>query len=235
MPLQILNRLCLLAIATVVASLLLSGRAGLAGADISTAPVDAAFLGDSYTYGVGATVPTEGYAYRVAAAEGWSADVVGLPGSGYVRVAEHDDESIDAGIGSVIAARPRILIVECGRNDADPGIPVAQVKPRALHDLRALRAGLPQATIVVLGPIWLSGHPSRQALAVRDAVHAAERQIPGARWIDPIAEHWFTGRLAERSGDDATMINYRVGHPDDRGYRHIAHRLEADLQALGVH
>lgn len=209
--------------------------AASARAAAATAPVDAAFLGDSYTYGVGASQPSHGYAYLVARAERWSADVVGLPGSGYVRIARHDDKRIDAGIATIIAARPRVVIVECGRNDAVPGIDVSRVRPNALRDLRRLRAALPDATLVVLGPVWLSGHPSKQALAVRADVHAVQRQIPRSLWIDPIAEKWFTGRLGRRTGDDATMINYRVGHPNDAGYGHIARRLKADLRALAVH
>ena len=198
------------------------------------APVHAAFLGDSYTYGVGATVRTDGYAYLVARAEHWNADIVGLPGSGYVRVAIKDRKRIAAGIAPVIAARPQVVIVECGRNDVDGYIDLHRVEPNALRDLRALRAGLPHATIVVLGPLWLSGFPSRRVFAVRNAVHAAQRKIADSRWIDPVAQHWFTGHLGARTGDDATMINYAVGHPNNAGYRHIARRLERDLRTLGV-
>jgi GDSL-like Lipase/Acylhydrolase family len=239
-------------LATVIAGLVLCGGGRLASAESLSGPVrpdtlgvavdadtasasfQAAFLGDSYTYGVGATRPSEGYAYLVAEAEHWNADVVGLPGSGYVRIATHDNMDISAGIAPVIAVQPKVVIVECGRNDIDDGINLADVEPRALKDLRALRAGLPHATIVVLGPIWLSGHPGPRAFAVRDAVYAAQRQIPGSRWIDPIAERWFTGRLGHKTGDDATMINWAVSHPDNLGYRHIAYRLETDLRLLGL-
>lgn len=204
------------------------------GDAIVPGPVHAAFLGDSYTFGVGANVRTDGYAYRVARAEHWSADVVGLPGSGYVRVAEKDDKRISAGVASVIAAQPQVVVVECGHNDADLGIDLARVEPSALRDLRRLRAGLPDATIVVVGPVWLSGHPDSRVIAVRNAVHAAQRRIPGSLWIDPIAQRWFTGNFERHTGDDATMINYAVGHPDDAGYRHIARLLERDLRSLGV-
>jgi hypothetical protein len=50
-------------------------------------PIRAAFPADSYTFGVGPTQPSNGYAYLVAKHENWTARVVGLPGSGYVRVA----------------------------------------------------------------------------------------------------------------------------------------------------
>lgn len=198
------------------------------------APVQAAFLGDSYTYGIGATKPTDGYAYLVAKDEHWTADIVGLPGSGYVRIATHDGKTIAAGLASVIAAQPQVVIVECGHNDTDPGVKFARTKAAALEDLRAVRVGLPDALIVVVGPIWLNQDPTGQALAVRNAVHAAQQKILGSLWIDPIAQRWFTGTRHPRTGDAATMINAAVGHPNDAGYEHIATRLEADLAALGV-
>ncbi len=200
-----------------------------------TGPVHVAFLGDSYTFGVGATAPTNGYAYLVARHERWTARVVGLPGSGYVRVAIRDNKDIAAGLAAVIAAQPQVVIVECGHNDAMPRVDDLRTGAAAYRDLSALRAALPHATIVVVGPVWLDGFPDQRALYVRHAIHVAQRRIPGTLWIDPIAEHWFTGSWTRHTGDDATMINYAAGHPNNLGYRHMARRLEADLQALGVH
>jgi len=216
----------------------LSAAAGRARADGTvapvTAPVHVAFLGDSYTFGVGATEPTNGYAYLVARDENWTSRVVGLPGSGYVRVAIRDDKNISAGLSAVIAAQPQVVVVECGHNDAMPRVAYTQTEAAALKDLGALRAALPNATIVVVGPIWLNGYPDRKALFVRDAIHRAQQRIPGTLWIDPIAQRWFTGSWTKHTGDDATMINYAAGHPDNLGYRHIATRLEADLRSFGV-
>ena len=207
---------------------------GVPGVSLVGAPVHAVFLGDSYTYGIGATRFSDGYAYLISEALHWNVDIIGLPGSGYTRVAKRGGLTIAAGIRPAIDARPQILIVECGRNDADRGISVTKTKRNALTDLRALRAGLPETTMVVLGPVWLNGRPTAHARAVRDAIHAAQKKIPGSLWIDPIAEKWFTGRFVNRSGDDATMINYTVGHPNNLGYQHIAQVLEADLAALQI-
>jgi lysophospholipase L1-like esterase len=217
--------------------LLLAGgaaRAGAAGSAPATAPVHVAFLGDSYTFGVGATTPTDGYAYLVAKHDAWNARVVGLPGSGYVRVAIRDGKNISAGLASVIAAQPQVVIVECGHNDAMPNVDYTQTEAAALKDLGALRAALPEAKIVVVGPIWLNGYPDQKALYVRRAIHLAEQRISGTFWIDPIAEHWFTGSWIKHTGDDATMINYAAGHPNNLGYQHIARLLEADLRSLGI-
>ncbi len=232
-PARILPALCL----SVLLSLGLSGATASAsskGTPPSKSAVYSAFLGDSYTFGVGATRPTDGYAYLVAGAEHWTAKVVGLPGSGYVRVATHDGKNIAAGLPGVIAAQPRVVIVACGHNDAMPNVDYRRTEAAALKDLGDLRAALPDAKIVVVGPIWLDGHPGKRVLFVRRAVHQAQRRIPGTLWIDPIAERWFTGSWRQRTGDDATMINYAAGHPDNRGYAHIAKLLEADLRAMGV-
>jgi lysophospholipase L1-like esterase len=218
--------------------LLASGGASRAHAAAilpTQAPVHTAFLGDSYTFGVGATEPTDGYAYLVSRAEDWTSRVVGLPGSGYVRVAIRDDKNIAAGLSAVIAAQPRVVIVASGHNDAMPNVDYKETEAAALKDLRELRAALPSATIVVVGPIWLNGYPDKKALYVRDAIHMAQQRIPGTLWIDPIAQHWFTGSYTKRTGNDATMINYAAGHPNNLGYEHIAKLLEADLETLGVH
>ncbi len=81
-------------------------RARAAGTPPMAAPIHTAFLGDSYTFGVGATEPTDGYAYLVSKAEAWTSRVVGLPGSVYVRVATRDDKNIAAGSTSRSRSRP---------------------------------------------------------------------------------------------------------------------------------
>lgn len=221
---------CLLLLFTSTAT-----RARAAASTVIAAPVHTAFLGDSYTFGIGATQPTDGYAYLVSKAEGWTSRVVGLPGSGYVRVAIRDDKNIAAGLSSVIAAHPQVVIVASGHNDAMPHVAYKQTEAAALRDLGELRAALPEAKIVVVGPIWLNGYPDQKALYVRDAIHQAQERIPGTAWIDPIAQRWFTGSWTQRTGDDATMINYAAGHPNNLGYEHIARLLEAELRALGIH
>ena len=152
-----------------------------------------------------------------------------------MRVAIRDDKNIAAGLAAVIAAQPQVVIVECGHNDAMPNVDYRQTEAAALKDLGELRLALPNATIVVVGPIWLNGYPDKKALYVRNAVHMAQERIPGTLWIDPIAQHWFIGSWTKHTDDDATMINYAAGHPNNRGYEHIAELLEADLQDLGVH
>ena len=154
-----------------------AGRAHAAGTMPAEAPVHAAFLGDSYTFGVGATEPTDGYAYLVSKAEDWTSRVVGLPGSGYVRVAIRDDKNIAAGLPAVIAAQPQVVIVASGHNDAMPNVDYRETEAAALKDLRELRTALPKATIVVVGPIWLNGFPDKDALYVRNAVHMAQERI----------------------------------------------------------
>lgn len=216
----------------VLAVLLLALGTGLATA--RHAGVQVAFLGDSYTWGYGASERGNGYAYVTARAEHWRSEIVGLPGAGYARYSVGAHKRIADGIRAVVAAHPRLLIVECGHNDSRPTVPVAATAANALRDLEALRVGLPHTKIVVIGPVWLDGFPPRRALQVRDVVHAAQRRIPNSRWIDPIAERWFTGDYRERTGDDSTMINFSDGHPDDAGYAHMARRLEADLRRLGV-
>ncbi len=191
---------------------------GVPGMSLIGAPVHAVFLGDSYTYGIGASQPSNGYAYLISEALHWNVDIIGLPGSGYTRVAKRDGLTIAAGIQPAIEAQPQVLIVECGRNDADRGISVAETRRNALADLRALHAALPNTIMVVVGPVWLNGRPSAHALAVRDAVYAAQQKIPGSLWIDPIAEKWFTGRFVNRTAAETAGIGLEAQRLFESGW-----------------
>ena len=219
------------ALSVVALSLALAGCGGGSAAKPS---LRAAFLGDSYTAGVGAVPITDGYAYDVARAMNWKANVVGLSGAGYVRDSPVVHERLAAGIPKVIASRPQVVIVECGHNDIYPAITPSRVEPAALSVFRRLRAGLPKAKIVVIGPIWLRGDPTSQVLATRDAVHAAQRQVSGTLWIDPIADHWTYRNFAGSHGNFKKMVNLQLGHPSNLGYTHFATLIEGDLKRLGV-
>lgn len=48
-----------------------------------TGNVETYILGDSYVSGFALTNPVDGFAYKLAALEGWSATVDGFPGSGF--------------------------------------------------------------------------------------------------------------------------------------------------------
>jgi acyl-CoA thioesterase-1 len=193
---------------------------------------DAAILGDSYTAGANASSPAHGYAQLLAHRMGWrDVFIRGLPGSGYVERGV-TGRSLHALIRRTVALQPRLVLVVAGHNDsrADPG----RVAESALADLAELRAGLPHARIVVVGPIWQGSELRPGVAEVRDAVRAATRQVPRVSWIDPLSERWFTGDRRRHTGNAARLISRDDNHPNDAGHAHIARLLARDLRRHGV-
>jgi acyl-CoA thioesterase-1 len=195
-------------------------------------PPDAAILGDSYTAGANASSPARGYAQRLARLMGWREPFIrGLPGSGYVERGV-TGRSMHALIPRTVALRPRLVLLVAGHNDsrADP----VRVAESALADLSELRAALPGSRIIVVGPIWQGSELRPGVAEVRDAIHAAVRQVPRVGWIDPLSEHWFTGDRRRHTGNAARLISRDDNHPNDAGHAHIAKLLARDLRRHGV-
>jgi lysophospholipase L1-like esterase len=134
-------------------------------------------------------------------------------------------------IPEVVAIRPPVVLVVLGHNDTR--VAPQRVYILARRSLRRLRQSLPDARIVVIGPIWPSGSLPYRVLATRDAILRAVREVGGLDWIDPLAERWFTGDRALNTGNAARLIS-DDDHPNDAGHAHIARLLVRDLRRLAV-
>jgi lysophospholipase L1-like esterase len=170
----------------------------------------AIFLGDSYTLGAGGDAPT-GYAYRAGWAQNWNVRVDALGGTGFLnRIGKgtYGDR-----LGSVLAQRPRIVVVAGGINDYG-NFPNDKIAAAANAVFARVEAS--GARLVVLSP-WEP--PDRQVAGYRDLVAriAAAAKAHHARYID--TSSWLTPRLM--SGD-------RI-HPNEHGYRTIAAKLALRL------
>ena len=123
-------------------------------------------------------------------------------------------------VSAVIKLRPGIVFVAGGHNDRR----YATRRSAAAADavLERLRRGLPDATLVVIGPIWQDGRPAASIVALRDHLRRKAKSI-GAIFIDPLREGWFAGRAHRFIGSDGI-------HPTNAGHRYIAARVIADLK-----
>jgi lysophospholipase L1-like esterase len=92
--------------------------------------------------------------------------------------------------------------------------------------IERVHRAVPQAVIVVIGPIWADGSPPARCLALRDHLRRTAAAI-GAVFVDPIGERWFAGARHR-------MIRADGIHPDDAGHRWIAGRVLAALARNGV-
>lgn len=184
-------------------------------------------FGDSWTYGSAATVPTDGYAYVLAALIGGQTIVDGVRGSGYLvpglegigtfgeRIAR-----LDPGLS------PDLIIVQGSINDRrEPADGYADAVDAAWD---ALAARYPETPVVILGP-------APQVLPVEEATARIDRTLAGlaaARgwaYVSPIAEQWI-------GADDYDWIidTGEIGrnHPTTAGHAYLAERVARALAAL---
>jgi lysophospholipase L1-like esterase len=196
-------------------------RAAAQAAADAASPKRVAFLGDSYTGGSGMDSGQEARWPALVSAElNWIPEYFTAGGSGFLQpgLGEPFGDRVDA----VIAAGPRIVVIAGGLNDADR-FPAEDIGVAAGEVFQRIRAGLPHARIVAIGPFHPSTSPPPSLLQARDAIRAATGGITGLNWIDPLP--WFAAGEVE-IGSDRT-------HPTDTGHRALADKLIPALKGLG--
>ncbi len=180
----------------------------------------AAFYGDSYTLGTGASDPSVRWSSVISEQRGWVEFNPSVNGLGFVN----NRGSIDLP-GDIIAVDPDIVFVTMGLNDnfsyearAD------RIREQITIDLQRLDAELPDARFIVVEPFWYTDErPESVEIIigwVKDAAAAIDADyIPGAsRWIE--------GRPDWMASDGL--------HPNDEGYAEIGRRMDAALSELGL-
>lgn len=186
----------------------------------------AVFLGDSYTSGwKGVGRGANSWAAIVTNTLGGRMVNLAVPGAGFVRGGIYggtEGDRVGRKLSAAIAAAPDIVFLAAGYNDAS--YPRSRVLAAARDVVLRLRAALPTARIVVIGPWWPGpdATPPATLLALRDQLRTDAVRI-GALFIDPYAEGWFSGANQQLIGADQT-------HPTTLGYRTIAQRV---LLAMG--
>jgi lysophospholipase L1-like esterase len=188
------------------------------GDEVATGPL-VAFYGDSYTKGSGASSPAARWSTLVSEAEGWREYNAGVPGLGFVRKRDQvGDVAAD-----VIAQHPDIVIVALGINDNFVWAGNEdRIHDAILPEFEKLRAGLPDARIVVVEPWWFKLDRPASVGHIIDWVHEAAKRID-ADYISG-ASHWLD--------EDPGWISADGLHPNDSGYEHLATRMLEELDAL---
>lgn len=147
-----------------------------------------AFLGDSYS--PAQDLPLQDYNFGVIAAKslGWGEVLpFGRGGTGFTNPgqAEENDDVYATRVPAIIEAKPNIVVIQGGTNDRE----YDATRQAADELLRDLRDGLPEAQLLVVGPLTTPVLDLDTMAPVRDALRdaASAQDVP---FIDPIEENW---------------------------------------------
>jgi len=187
-------------------------------------PADAGVLvfGDSWTYGSAATLPTEGYAYRLGWLSGWNVTVDGVRGSGYMRPGYDGPDFRRRAEALDPSADYDLIVIQGSINDRHQGERGYRETVDATWD--TFERLYPRAQIVIFGP---TPHefPVDEGTARIDADLEAAADARHWWYISPLQEQWLT------PANYLEMIDTGAGrkHPSDRGHEYLAEKLFAAL------
>ncbi|QII08110.1 SGNH/GDSL hydrolase family protein [Rhodococcoides fascians A25f] len=169
-----------------------------------------AFLGDSYSKGIGASTNGKRWTTLVSAAMGWSELNLAEGGSGYTTtyLGQKTDYSIKLDV--IAAAQPDIVVVSGGRNDYEAGTS-SVTGAVALSLFEAIKVAAPYAELMVTSPIWDSTEPPAEFTTLIDGVETAAERAD-VRYLD----------IDEPLADHPNMIAPDGLHPNNVGHREIA-------------
>ena len=169
-----------------------------------------AFLGDSYSKGIGASTNGKRWTTLLSAAMGWSELNLAEGGSGYTTtyLGQKTDYSIKLDV--ITAAQPDIVVVSGGRNYYEAGT-ASITGAVALSLFAAIKAAANQTKLIVTSPIWDATEPPTEFATLIDGVKAATASA-GGRYLD----------IGEPLAAQPDMIAPDGLHPNDAGHRAIA-------------
>ncbi len=210
-----------------VAAAVKSHQAAVANATAASSAAsvhDVLFVGASYTAGLGATPPTDGYAYVIGREPGWQTQVNGVAGTGFLNPGPRGGQTFADRIAHLpTRPHPDLVVFQGGRNDVS--YPAAQLRAAAISTADLTRKRYPGAQIVFLGPIPAHVPAPADQVAVATTLRSAAGACK-AIFIDPIEQGWIT------PGNEQGFTGHVPAHPDNEGYAYIAKRLLTDLGAL---
>lgn len=181
------------------------------------APV-AAFYGDSYTYGMGASDPSKRWSTIICEQRGWAEFNASVNGLGFVNNRLNDVP------GEIIDENPDLLLITMGLNDNFSGATPSEIERQIIEDLERFDAELPDTRIIVVEPFWYSDDRPESVEFIIEWVKDAAESIE-ADHIEG-ASHWIEGHPEWMAPDGL--------HPNDDGYAEIAERMDSELDRLGL-
>lgn len=177
--------------------------------DPPTRPLRLSVIGDSYSAGTANN--TVEWPALLAKKRGWYVNNVAEAGTGYAAT----QQKFYSRARYALDTNPDVILVVGGREDRVYAPEAVQAEAAKLYDVLALH--LPNAEIVVVGPIWDSTEPDPNVVTVNNAIRAAA-EAAGLTYIDALDANWLR---------DSTQIQADGVSPTDIGMRTLADALNS--------
>jgi hypothetical protein len=188
----------------------------------AAAPTTVAFLGDSYTSGDGTTSVDTRWSTQLSSANGWTEVNAGIADTGYGTAGTTADaRPYTERVADIAAATPDIVVVSGGRFDYSGSSSATAVSAAITAIFTDLRAGLPEAQIIAIGPLWDASDTPARLAEITGEVQTAVESVDGT-FIDagqPLEGH--PGLIA----DDSIA-------PNDEGHTVLFQTIRAALEPL---
>ncbi|MDQ0664645.1 acyl-CoA thioesterase-1 [Arthrobacter ulcerisalmonis] len=122
------------------------------------------------------------------------------------------------------AVTPETDVILFFGSDNDTGTDPEELKAAVTLTFDAASSLAPKATLVAIGPLSGDEWPDQMLADVCSSVASAAQGV-GVKFIDPIADHWLSGRADVLLGPDRE-------HPSAKGQRFLRDQMKRILSAL---
>jgi hypothetical protein len=195
----------------------------LPGVGLNPVQTTTLFLGDSSLAGAGASKPAARWTTLVAGKIGWKELNLAKSGSGYApsNAAGGCDGArpcipYSASVADIVKAQPQVVVVGGGRGEESMDAKRTAASISQLY--QALRTGLPEATIIAVGPWSNAATPGKPTLLLDSSVQSAAKSVRAT----------YVSLLSPRLLDETMTIN-GGNRLNDEGHRVIADRVVTEL------
>lgn len=156
---------------------------------------------------------------------GWRAILnSSIGGSGWINGGNNSETPLSGRVqADVIDQAPDVVVIGLGHNDTT--YTDDQVKAAVTSTVTAIRAGLPNAQIIVTGPLFSTPTPGRYA-SMQAAIFAGVAGIPNVVTVDTAGNPWITNKNASKYVSTDNTHPVQLG-ADYFGFRYAALISEA--------
>jgi lysophospholipase L1-like esterase len=183
---------------------------------------------DSYGGGSGQVTTLTSLARTAAWLLGYRAlSNTSIGGSGWLAGGNNGEPAIGSRVSTdIVNQAPDVVVFGLGHNDT--AFTDAQVQAAAASAVAAVRNGLPNALIIVTGPLFSTPTPGRYA-SMQAAIFAGVSGVSGVVTVDTVKSPWITAANASK------YVSSDGTHPVQVGANYFGIRYAAQIaEALAV-